>query len=169
MEDKDNIYQALESWGNGKVKTEHTYDIMRHKHEFRTYFYAKSPLMKVTAVSYALVFVVMIVFFFLNMDTVVAQGKFALAYGFFVFCILFMLARSLYFIYETIVVDEVKQELSYRLLRKTIPFKDIIQIRKVRLGQLRILAFKGVYPVSVEDEEAFLLLLKSKLPKLLVS
>ena len=169
MEDKEHIYQALEPWGNGKVKTEHTYDIMQHMHEFRTYFYTKSPLMKVTAVSYALVFVVMIVFFFLNMDTVVARGKFALAYGFFVFCILFMLARSLYFIYETIVVDEDKQELSYRLLRKTLPFKDIIQIRKVRPGQLRILAFKGVYPVSVENEEAFLLLLKSQLPKLQVS
>ena len=125
--------------------------------------------MKVTAVSYALVFVVMIVFFFLNMDTVVARGKFALAYVFFVFCILFMLARSLYFIYETIVVDEDKQELSYRLLRKTLPFKDIIQIRKVRSGQLRILAFKGVYPVSVEDEEAFLLLVKNILPKVQVT
>ena len=134
-------------------------------HEFRTYFHSKSPLMKFSAVVYAIVFVVMIVFFFLNMDTVVAQGKFALAYGFFVFCILFMLARSLYFIYETIVVDEDKQELSYRLLRKTIPFKDIVQIKKVRDGQLRILASKGTYPVSVEDEEAFLLLLKNKLPK----
>ena len=121
--------------------------------------------MKFSAVVYAIVFVVMIVFFFLNMDTVVARGKFALAYGFFVFCILFMLARSLYFIYETIVVDEDKQELRYRLLRKTIPFKDIIQIKKVRDGQLRILASKGTYPVSVEDEEAFLLLLKNKLPK----
>lgn len=120
--------------------------------------------MKFSAVVYAIVFVVMLVFFFLNMDTVVARGKFALAYGFFVFCILFMLARSLYFIYETIVVDEDKQELSYRLLRKTIPFKDIIQIKKVRDGQLRILASKGTYPVSVEDEEAFLLLLKNKLP-----
>ena len=139
--------------------------MQQNMHEFRTCFYAKSPLMKVTAVSYALVFVVMIVFFFLNMDTVVAQGKFALAYGFFVFCILFMLARSLYFIYETIVVDEDKQELRYRLLRKTIPFKDIVQIKKVRDGQLRILASKGIYPVSVEDEEAFLLLLKNKLPK----
>ena len=121
--------------------------------------------MKFSAVVYAIVFVVMVVFFFLNMDTVVAQGKFALAYGFFVFCILFMLARSLYFIYETIVVDEDRQELRYRLLRKTIPFKDIIQIKKVRDGQLRILASKGTCPVSVEDEEAFLLLLKNKLPK----
>ena len=143
--------------------------MQQNMHEFRTCFYAKSPLMKVTAVSYALVFVVMIVFFFLNMDTVVARGKFALAYVFFVFCILFMLARSLYFIYETIVVDEDKQELSYRLLRKTLPFKDIIQIRKVRSGQLRILAFKGVYPVSVEDEEAFLLLVKNILPKVQVT
>ena len=134
-------------------------------HEFRTYFHSKSPLMKFSAVIYAIVFVVMVVFFFLNMDTVVAQGKFALAYSFFVFCILFMLARSLYFIYETIVVDEDKQELRYRLLRKAIPFKDIIQIKKVRDGQLRILASKGTYPVSVEDEEAFLLLLKNKLPK----
>ena len=134
-------------------------------HEFRTYFHSKSPLMKFSAVVYAIVFVVMVVFFFLNMDTVVAQGKFALAYGFFVFCILFMLARSLYFIYETIVVDEDRQELRYRLLRKTIPFKDIIQIKKVRDGQLRILASKGTCPVSVEDEEAFLLLLKNKLPK----
>ena len=121
--------------------------------------------MKFSAVIYAIVFVVMVVFFFLNMDTVVAQCKFALAYSFFVFCILFMLARSLYFIYETIVVDEDKQELRYRLLRKAIPFKDIIQIKKVRDGQLRILASKGTYPVSVEDEEAFLLLLKNKLPK----
>jgi hypothetical protein len=63
------------------------------------------------------------------------------------------------------VVDEDKQELRYRLLRKTIPFKDIIQIKKVRDGQLRILASKGTYPVSVEDEEAFLLLLKNKLSK----
>lgn len=130
-------------------------------HEFRTYFHSKSPLMKFSAVVYAIVFVVMVVFFFLNMDTVVAQGKFALAYGFFVFCILFMLARSLYFIYETIVVDEDKQELKYRLLRKTIPFKGISQIRKVRDGQLRILAFKGVYPVSVEDDEAFIILLNT--------
>ena len=124
--------------------------------------------MKFSAVIYAIVFVVMVVFFFLNMDTVVAQGKFALAYGFFVFCILFMLARSLYFIYETIVVDEDKQELRYRLLRKTIPFKDIIQIKKVRDGQLRILASKGIYPVSVENEESFLLLIKNILPELQV-
>lgn len=138
-------------------------------HEFRTYFHSKSPLMKFSAVVYAIVFVVMVVFFFMNMEVIVAQGKMALAYGFFVLCTLAMLARSLYFIYETIVVDEDKQELSYRLLRKTLPFKDIIQIRKVRPGQLRILAFKGVYPVSVENEEAFLLLLKSQLPKLQVS
>ena len=138
-------------------------------HKFHTYFYAKSPLMKVMAVVNALVFVVMVAFFFLNMDTIFAQGKFALAYGFFVLCTLAMFARSLYFIYETIVVDEVRQELRYRLLRKAIPFKDIIQIKKVRDGQLRILASKGIYPVSVENEEAFLLLLKSQLPKIQVS
>ena len=125
--------------------------------------------MKVTAVVYAFVFVVMVVFFFLNMDAIFAQGKFALAYGFFVLWTLAMLIRSLYFINETIVVDEDKQELRYRLLRKTIPFKDIIQIKKVRDGQLRILASKGTYPVSVENEEAFLLLLKSQLPKIQVS
>ena len=121
--------------------------------------------MKVTAVVYALVLLVMVVFFFLNMDTIFAQGKFALAYGLFVLWTLAMLVRSLLFIYETIVVDEDRQELRYRLLRKTIPFKDIIQIKKVRDGQLRILASKGTYPVSVEDEEAFLLLLKNKFPK----
>ena len=138
-------------------------------HKFRTYFYAKSPFMKVTAVVYALVFVVMVVFFFLNMDTIVAQGKMALAYGFFVLCTLAMLIRSLFFIYETIVVDVERQEIRYRLLRKTIPFKDIIQIKKVRDGQLRILAFKGIYPVSVENEEAFLLLVKNILPKVQVT
>lgn len=143
--------------------------MQQNLHEFHTYFYAKSPLMKVMAVVNALVFVVMVVFFFLNMDAIFAQGKFALAYGFFVLCTLAMFARSLYFIYETIVVDEVRQELRYRLLRKTIPFKDIIQIKKVRDGQLRILASKGTYPVSVENEEAFLLLLKSQLPKIQVS
>jgi hypothetical protein len=79
-----------------------------------------------------------------------------------------MLVRSLLFIYETIVVDEDKQELRYRLLRKTIPFKDIIQIKKVRDGQLRILASKGIYPVSVENEESFLLLVKNILPELQV-
>ena len=125
--------------------------------------------MKVAAVVYAIVFVVMVVFFFMNMEVIVAQGKMALAYGFFVLCTLAMLARSLYFINETIEVDEDKQELRYRLLRKTIPFKDIIQIKKVRPGQLRILASKGTYPVSVENEEAFLLLLKSQLPKIQVS
>jgi hypothetical protein len=125
--------------------------------------------MKVMAVVNAIVFVVMVVFFFLNMDAIFAQGKFALAYGFFVLWALAMLARSLFFIYETIVVDVERQELRYRLLRKTIPFKDIIQIKKVRDGQLRILASKGTYPVSVENEEAFLLLLKSQLPKIQVS
>ena len=124
--------------------------------------------MKVTAVVYALVFVVMVAFFFLNMDTIVAQGKFALAYGFFVLFTLAMSARSLYFIYETIIVDEDRQELRYRLLRKTIPFKDIIQIKKIRDGQLRILASKGIYPVSVENEEAFLLLVKNILPEVQV-
>ena len=138
-------------------------------HEFHTYFYTKSPLMKVMAVVNAIVFVVMVVFFFLNMDAIFAQGKFALAYGFFVLWALAMLARSLFFIYETIVVDVERQELRYRLLRKTIPFKDIIQIKKVRDGQLRILASKGTYPVSVENEEAFLLLLKSQLSKIQVS
>ncbi|MBQ5643045.1 MAG: hypothetical protein IIV13_04730 [Bacteroidaceae bacterium] len=112
-------------------------------HIFRTYFYAKSPLMKISAAVYALFFVVMLAFFFLNMKIIFAQGKMALAYGFFLLFILAMFARSLYFIYETIVVDEVRQELRYRLLRKAIPFKDIIQIKKVRDGQLRILAFKG--------------------------
>lgn len=125
--------------------------------------------MKFSAVVYALIFVVMVVFFFMNMEVIVAQGKMALAYGFFVLCTLAMLARSLFFIYETIVVDVERQEIRYRLLRKTIPFKDIIQIKKVRDGQLRILATKGVHPVSVENEEAFLLLLKSQLPKLQVS
>ena len=137
-------------------------------HKFRTLFYTRSPLMKVTAVVYALVFVVMVAFFFLNMDTIVAQGKFALAYGFFVLFTLAMSARSLYFIYETIIVDEDRQELRYRLLRKTIPFKDIIQIKKIRDGQLRILASKGIYPVSVENEEAFLLLVKNILPEVQV-
>ena len=125
--------------------------------------------MKVMAVVNALVFVVMVVFFFLNMDAIFAQGKFALAYGFFVLWTLAMFARSLYFIYETIVVDEDKQELRYRLLRKTIAFKDIIQIKKVRDGQLRILASKGIYPVSVENEEAFLLLIKNILPEVQVT
>lgn len=143
--------------------------MQQNMHEFRTYFYTKSPLMKVMAVVNAIVFVVMVVFFFMNMEVIVAQGKMALAYGFFVLCTLAMLIRSLYFINETIVVDEDKQELRYRLLRKTIPFKDIIQIKKVRDGQLRILASKGTYPVSVENEEAFLLLLKSQLPKIQVS
>ena len=124
--------------------------------------------MKVMAVVNALVLLVMVVFFFMNMDTIVAQGKMALAYGFFVLWTLAMLVRSLLFIYEIIVVDEDKQELRYRLLRKTIPFKDIIQIKKVRDGQLRILASKGIYPVSVENEEAFLLLLKNILPELQV-
>ena len=143
--------------------------MQQNLHEFHTYFYAKSPLMKVMAVVNALVFVVMVVFFFLNMDTIFAQGKLTLAYGFFVLWTLAMFARSLYFIYETIVVDEVRQELRYRLLRKAIPFKDIIQIKKVRDGQLRILAFKGIYPVSVENEEAFLLLVKNILPKVQVT
>ena len=143
--------------------------MQQNLHEFRTYFYTKSPLMKVMAVVNALVFVVMVVFFFLNMDTIFAQGKFTLAYGLFVLCTLAMFARSLYFIYETIVVDEVRQEIRYRLLRKAIPFKDIIQIKKVRDGQLRILAFKGIYPVSVENEEAFLLLVKNILPKVQVT
>ena len=135
--------------------------MQQNLHEFRTNFYTKSPLMKVMAVVNALVLLAMVVFFFMNMDTIVAQGKMALAYGFFVLWTLAMLVRSLLFIYETIVVDEDKQELRYRMLRKTIPFKDIIQIKKVRDGQLRILASKGTYPVSVENEEAFLLLLKS--------
>ena len=139
--------------------------MQQNLHEFRTNFYTKSPLMKVMAVVNALVLLVMVVFFFMNMDTIVAQDKMALAYGFFVLWTLAMLIRSLYFIYETIVVDEGRQELRYRLLRKTIPFKDIIQIKKVRDGQLRILASKGTYPVSVEDEEAFLLLFKNKLPR----
>ena len=143
--------------------------MQQNLHEFHTYFYTKSPLMKVMAVVNALVFVVMVVFFFLNMDTIFAQGKLTLAYGFFVLWTLAMFARSLYFIYETIVVDEGRQELRYRLLRKTILFKDIIQIKKVRDGQLRILASKGTYPVSVENEGAFLLLLKSQLPKIQVS
>ena len=143
--------------------------MQQNMHVFQTYFYAKSPLMKVTAVSYALVLLVMVVFFFLNMDTIFAQGKFALAYVFFVLWILAMFARSLYFIYETIAVDENRQVLRYRLLRKAIPFKDIIQIKKVRDGQLRILASKGIYPVSVEDEEAFLLLVKNILPKVQVT
>jgi hypothetical protein len=133
----------------------------QHMHEFRTYFYAKSPLMKVTAVLYALVFVVMVVFFSINMELIVTQGTLALAYGLFVFCSLAMLVRSLLLIYETIVVDEDKQELKYRLLRKTIPLKEINQIKKVRDGQLRILTSKGVYPVSVEDEEAFIILLNT--------
>ena len=138
-------------------------------HEFRTYFHSKSPLMKFSAVVYAIVFVVMVVFFFMNMEVIVVQGKMALAYGFFVLCTLAMLARSLFFIYETIVVDVERQEIRYRLLRKTIPFSNIIQVRKVRAGQLRILATKGVHPVSVENEEAFLRLLKTSLPTLQVS
>ena len=142
--------------------------MQQNMHEFRTNFYTQSPLMKVMAVVNALVLLVMVVFFFMNMDTIVAQGKMALAYGFFVLWTLVMLVRSLLFIYETIVVDEDKQELRYRLLRKTIPFKDIIQIKKVRDGQLRILASKGIYPVSVENEESFLLLVKNILPELQV-
>ena len=142
--------------------------MQQNMHEFHTYFYTKSPLMKVTAVVYTLVLLVMVVFFFMNMDTIVAQGKMALAYGFFVLWTLAMLVRSLLFIYETIVIDEDKQELRYRLLRKTIPFKDIIQIKKIRDGQLRILASKGIYPVSVEDEEVFLLLVKNILPEVQV-
>ena len=132
---------------------------MKHKHEFRTYFYAKSPLMKITATLYALVFLVMVVFFFMNMEVIVARESLALAYGFFVLCSLAMLVRSLVFIYETILVDEDRQELSCRLLRKTIPFKEIVQIQKVRNDQLRIHTSKGIHPVSVEDEESFLLLL----------
>ena len=57
--------------------------MQQNLHEFRTNFYTKSPLMKVMAVVNALVLLVMVVFFFMNMDTIVAQGKMALAYGFF--------------------------------------------------------------------------------------
>ena len=127
--------------------------------EFRTHFYAKSPLMRITAVLYSIVFLVIAVFFFINMEVIIARESLALAYGFFVLCSLAMLVRSLFFIFETIVVDEDRQELRCRLLRKTIPFKEIVQIQKVRHGQLRIHTSKGIHPVSVEDEENFLLLL----------
>ena len=130
-------------------------------HEFQSYYYAKSPLMKITAVLYSIVFLVMLVFFFINMEVIVARGTLALGYGLFLLWTLAMLVRSLVFIFETVVVDEDRQELKFRLLRKTIPFKDISQIEKVRNGLLRIHTSKGVYPVFVEDEENFLLILNA--------
>lgn len=132
-------------------------------HTFRTHFYAKSPLMKITAVLYSVVFLVMLVFFFINMDVIVARGTLALGYGLFLLWTLAMLVRSLVFIFETVVVDEDRQELKYRLLRKAIPFKDISQIEKVRDGQLRIHTSKGIYPVSVDDEENFITLLNAQI------
>ena len=132
-------------------------------HTFRTHFYAKSPLMKITAVLYSAVFLVMVVFFFINMEVIVARGTLALGYGLFLLWTLAMLVRSLVFIFETVVIDEDRQELKYRLLRKTIPFKDISQIEKVRDGQLRIHTSKGIHPVSVDDEENFITLLNAQI------
>ena len=134
-------------------------------HEFQSYYYAKSPLMKITAVLYSIVFLVMLVFFFINMEVIVARGTLALGYGLFLLWTLAMLVRSLVFIFETVVVDEDRQELKFRLLRKTIPFKDISRIEKVRDGQLRIHTSKGVHPVSVSDEENFVLLLNTMIKR----
>ena len=77
--------------------------------------------MKITAVLYSIVFLVMLVFFFMNIEVIVARGTLALSYGLFVLCTLAMLVRSLVFIYEIIVVDEDRQELKFRLLRKVFP------------------------------------------------
>lgn len=129
--------------------------------KFRTYFYSRSPLMKFSATVYVVVIFVMVAFLFLQHEVFLSHLNLLLAYGFFVACSLFMFLRALIFIYETIELDEIKHELRICLLRKTISFKDITHIKRVRAGQLRIITSKGLtWPVSVEDEDEFVRMLR---------
>lgn len=129
--------------------------------KFRTYFYSRSPLMKFSATVYVVVIFVMVAFLFLQHEVFLSHLNLLLAYGFFVACSLFMFLRALIFIYETIELDEIKHELRICLLRKTISFKDITHIKRVCAGQLRIITSKGLtWPVSVEDEDEFVRMLR---------
>lgn len=133
--------------------------------QFRTYFYRKSPLMKFSAAIYAVIFVVMLAFLFVNFEVLLSHIKLLVAYGFFIVCAMFMLLRALVIIFETIELDYNKREIRYRLLRKTISFNDIALLKMVRAGQLRVILMRGqVCPISVDDEEEFVRLMKVYIP-----
>lgn len=139
---QDDLLKAMESAGDKLGEP-------TQMKKFRTYFYSRSSLMKFSATVYAVVLVVMVAFLLLHHEVFLSRINLLLAYGFFVACSLFMFLRALIFIYETIEIDEIKHELRFRLLRKTISFKDITHIKRVRAGQLRIITSRGlVWPVS---------------------
>ena len=110
--------------------------------KFKSLFYRKNKMVLVTSAIYSVMFVVFVLFIVKYFSAIASDSFLMIASVMMPPYILFMLLRSLYFIFETVEVDEAKREIR-------------LCIRMVRPGQLRIEATDGVIPFSVEDEEAF--------------
>ena len=123
--------------------------------KFKSLFYRKNKMVLVTSAIYSVMFVVFVLFIVKYFSAIASDSFLMIASVMMPPYILFMLLRSLYFIFETVEVDEAKREIRLFIIRKRVPFDAIRSIRMVRPGQLRIEATEGVIPFSVEDEEAF--------------
>ncbi len=131
---------------------------------YRSLFYNKKPVIKITAAIYSAMLIVLVVFISTNFGTITADSY--LIIGFLIISpyTLFMLLRSLYLIFETTRIDEEKKEISFSILRKNIAFSNIKGIKIVRPGQMRIETTEGIYPFSVEQEEEFITTIKRVSP-----
>ena len=123
--------------------------------KFKSLFYRKNKMVLVTSAIYSVMFVVFVLFIVKYFSAIASDSFLMIASVMMPPYILFMLLRSLYFIFETVEVDEAKREIRLCIIRKRVPFDAIRSIRMVRPCQMRIEATDGIIPFSVEDEEAF--------------
>ena len=132
---------------------------------YRSLYYKKNPIIKVTVAIYSLMLTVLIAFIAANFKSIAADSYLIIGFLIITPYTLFMLLRALYLIFETVEIDEEKREITLRLLRKSFAQGTIKSIKKVRPGQLRLETTSGTYPFSVEEEVDFINRLKKISPK----
>ena len=123
---------------------------------YRSLYYKKNPMIKVTAAIYSLMLIVLIPFITVNFESIAADSYLIIGFLIITPYTLFMLLRALYLIFETVEIDEEKREITLRILRKSFAQDNVKAIKRVRPGQLRLETTSGPYPFSVEEEEEFI-------------
>lgn len=132
--------------------------------EFNSIFYTRNKLMHITfAVYVAIAILFVIVLIVGTINQYYYQG---------IACVVFtslMALRAAYFIFEKINIDSNMKVVSYKLLRKKYDIFSVSSIKKIRIGQLRlVLNNSKQLPLSVDDENLFISCLQKLNPNITV-
>ena len=136
--------------------------------KYRSLFYKKKPVIKITAGIYSAMFIVLVIFIATNFATIAADSYLIIGFLIITPYTLFMLLRSLYLIFETVEIDAGKMEIRFRLLRKSIAIGTVKGIKRVHPGQMRIETADNIFPFSVEQEEDFISTIKKIQPQTVI-